>query len=56
MTRCAPGPGAPAGLGFSEAVADLASNLKVALWSDDAGPVQGGQIRLEVRLQKDGAK
>jgi TonB family protein len=56
MTRCAPGPGAPAGLGFSEAVAELASGLKVALWSDDAGPVLGGQIRLEVRLKKDGDK
>ena len=53
MTRCAPQPGAPDGLGFSEAVAQLASTLKVALWSDDAGPVLGGQIRLEMRLQKD---
>ena len=56
MTRCAPQPGAPDGLGFSEAVAQLASTLKVALWSDDAGPVLGGQIRLEMRLQKDADK
>ena len=55
LTQCAPGPGAPAGLGFSEAVAQIASGLKVALWSDDAGPVLGGQIRLELRLDKDGA-
>jgi TonB family protein len=56
MTQCAPGPGAPDGLGFSEAVAQIASSLKVAIWSDDAGPVLGGQVRLEVRLQKDGVK
>jgi TonB family protein len=55
LTQCAPGPGAPAGLGFSEAVAQIASNLKVAIWSDDAGPVLGGQVRLELRLDKDGA-
>jgi TonB family protein len=56
LTQCAPGPGAPDGLGFSEAVAEIASTLRVALWSDDAGPVLGGHIRLEMRLQKDGDK
>jgi TonB family protein len=55
LTQCAPGPGAPAGLGFSEAVAEIASSLKVAIWSDDAGPVLGGQVRLELRLDKEGA-
>jgi TonB family protein len=55
LIQCAPGPGAPEGLGFSEAVAQIASGLKVALWSDDAGPVLGGQVRLELRLDKDGA-
>jgi TonB family protein len=55
LTQCAPGPGAPADLGFSEAVAQIASGLKVALWSDDAGPVLGGRVRLELRLDKDGA-
>jgi TonB family protein len=56
MVQCAPGPGAPDGLGFSEAVASLASTLKVALWSPDAGPVYGGQIRLEMRIDQDGGK
>src|SRR4051812_24656797 len=54
LTQCAPGPGAPEGLGFSEAVAEIASNLKVAIWSDDAGPVLGGKVRLELRLDKEG--
>jgi hypothetical protein len=52
LVQCAPQAGAPAGLGFSEAVAQLASVQKVALWSDDAGPVLGGQIRLELRLDQ----
>ncbi len=56
MVQCAPGPGAPDGLGFSEAVASLASTLKVALWSPDAGPVYGGQIRVEMRIDQDGGK
>ena len=50
--QCTPQAGTPAGLGFSEAVAQLASVQKVALWSDDAGPVLGGQIRLELRLDQ----
>jgi TonB family protein len=55
VTQCAPQPAAPDGLGFSEAVAQLASTLKVALWSDDAGPVYGGKLRLELRLDRDGS-
>ena len=51
LLQCAPLAGAPDGLGFSEAVAQLAAAQKVALWSDDAGPVLGGHIRLELRLE-----
>jgi hypothetical protein len=54
--QCTPLAGEPGGLGFSEAVAHLASIQKIAIWSDAAGPVLGGQIRLELRLDKDSDK
>jgi hypothetical protein len=56
LVGCTPLAAEPDGLGFSEAVAQLASIQKVAIWSDDAGPVLGGRIRLELRLEKDSDK
>jgi hypothetical protein len=56
LVQCTPLAGAPEGLGFSEAVAQLASVQKVAIWSEAAGPVLGGRIRLELRLDKDSGK
>jgi TonB family protein len=50
LTQCAPAPGDPDGLGFSEAVAKLATGLKINLWSADASPVDGGNVRVEMRL------
>jgi hypothetical protein len=45
-----PATGDPEGLGFSEAVAKLATGLKINLWSADASPVDGGKLRVEMRL------
>ena len=50
MAECAPEAGDPDGLGFSDAAVKLASLLKVNLWSADAGPVEGGHIRVAIRL------
>jgi hypothetical protein len=50
MSSCAPDAGDPDGLGFSEAVAKLALLLKVNRWSADAGPVDGGQVRVAIRI------
>ncbi len=54
LTNCVPGMGEPDGLGFSEAVAKLASMLKINLWSADASPVDGGSLRVEMRLNLKG--
>jgi TonB family protein len=50
LTDCAPEPGAPDGLGFSEAAVKLASAMKMNLWSADAEPVEGGVIHIPIRL------
>jgi TonB family protein len=54
MTQCAAQPGDPDGLGFSEAVAKLAATLKINLWSADASPVDGGKVRVEMRIKLKG--
>jgi hypothetical protein len=50
VADCAPEPAEPDGLGFSEAAAKLASTLRMNLWSADAGPVEGGVVRVAIRL------
>ena len=50
LTACAPEPGDPDGLGFSEAAVKLASAMKMNLWSADGAPVEGGVIRIPIRL------
>lgn len=42
----------PDGLGFDDAAVKLASGLKMNLWSADAGPVQGGTVRVRVELDQ----
>ena len=54
MTECVALAGDPDGLGFSEAVVKLASTLKINLWSADASPVDGGKVRVEMRLNLKG--
>jgi len=50
MVDCAPDADDPAGLGFAQAAAKLASTMKMNLWSADAGPVEGGVVRVAIRL------
>ena len=56
LAACAPEPGEPDGLGFSEAAAKIASGLRMNLWSADGAPVEGGVVHIPIRLNlKDGA-
>jgi hypothetical protein len=50
MASCAPEPGEPDGVGFSEAAATLASKMRMNLWSADGAPVGGGVIHIPIRL------
>jgi TonB family protein len=50
MRDCAPDAEYPSGVGFGQAVAKLASAMKMNLWSADAGPVEGGVVRVAIRL------
>jgi beta-lactamase regulating signal transducer with metallopeptidase domain len=54
LTQCAPEAAEPAGLGFGEAAAKLASTMKMNLWSADAAPVEGGVVHIPVRLNLKG--
>jgi hypothetical protein len=55
LSACAPEPGEPNGLGFSEAAVRLVSGMKMNLWSADGAPVQGGVIQIPIRLNLNGA-
>jgi hypothetical protein len=55
LSACAPEPADPNGLGFSEAAVQLASTMKMNLWSADGAPVQGGVVRIPIRLNQSGA-
>ena len=56
MASCAGDPVASDSPAFGEAAARLASAMKMSLWSADAAPVIGGQVRVGVRLNlKDAA-
>lgn len=50
LTECIPGPGDPAGLGFSEAAVKLASGMRMNPWSADGGPVDGAVVNIPIRL------
>ncbi len=50
LTACAPMPGDPDGLGFSEAAVKLASVMKMNPWTADGAPVDGAVIRVPIRL------
>ena len=50
VTACTPESADPQGLGFSEAVARLATTMKMNLWSADAAPVEGGVVYVAMRL------
>jgi hypothetical protein len=55
LSACAPEPGDPNGLGFSEAAVRLVSGMKMNLWSADGAPVEGGVIQIPIRLNLNGA-
>ncbi|HZZ69621.1 MAG TPA: energy transducer TonB [Phenylobacterium sp.] len=50
LSACAPEPGDPEGLGFSQAAARLATGMRMNLWSADGAPVEGGVVHVPVRL------
>ena len=50
LTDCAPQPGDPDGLGFSEAAVRLASTMRMNPWTSDGAPVDGAVVRIGVRL------
>jgi hypothetical protein len=54
LTACAPEPGDPDGLGFSEAAVRLASGMKMNLWSGDGAPVEGAVVHIPIRLNLKG--
>jgi len=53
LTDCAPEPGDPDGLGFSDAAVRLAAVMRMNPWSQDAAPVAGGVVYVRVRLNLD---
>jgi len=50
MVDCTPEAGDPPDLGFGQAAVKLATAMKMNLWSADAGPVEGGMVRVAIRL------
>jgi Zn-dependent protease with chaperone function len=54
LANCAPESAQPAGLGFAEAAAKLATGMKMNLWANDAAPVAGGVVHVPVRLNLKG--
>ena len=54
LSACAPDDAQPGGLGFSEAAVQLASTMRMNLWSADGAPVQGGQVRIPIQLSQNG--
>jgi hypothetical protein len=54
LADCAPDSAEPDGMGFSEAAVKLASTMRMNLWSADAQPVEGGTVRVAIRLNLEG--
>jgi len=50
LSDCAPEPGEPDGLGFSDAAVRLASTMRMNPWTVDGEPVDGAVVRLGVKL------
>jgi TonB family protein len=55
LASCAPESAEPAGLGFAEAAARLATGMKMNLWTFDAAPVEGGVVHVPIRLNLKGS-
>ncbi|MHB8530117.1 MAG: TonB family protein [Caulobacteraceae bacterium] len=52
LSDCAALPGEPAGLGFSDAAATLASHMQVDPWTEEGAPVDGATVGLRIGLSK----
>jgi TonB family protein len=50
LTDCKPLPGKPDGLGFSEAAVVVAGVMKMNLWTEEGGPIDGATLVLPVRF------
>ena len=56
LRDCVPLAADPDGLGFSEAAVKIAPLMRMNLWTDAGGPVDGAQVRLPVRFDLPPAK
>ena len=50
LADCSPLPGEPDGVGFSEAAVEIAEVMKMNLWTQEGGPVDGARLILPVRF------
>ena len=50
LADCVPLPAEPEGFGFSEAAVLIVSVLKMNLWTEEGGPVDGVKLRIPVRF------
>jgi hypothetical protein len=50
LTDCKPLPADPEGAGFSEAAVRVAQVMKMSLWTQEGGPVDGARVKLPVRF------
>lgn len=51
LTDCRPLAGEPEGLGFSQAAVKVAQVLRMNIWTDEGGPVDGAPINLPIRFE-----
>jgi TonB family protein len=51
LKDCTPGAATPDGLGFSEAAVRVASVLRMNLWTQEGGPVDGSRVELPIRFK-----
>ncbi|MDQ2860246.1 MAG: energy transducer TonB [Pseudomonadota bacterium] len=51
LTDCRPLDAQPDGLGFSQAAVQVAQILRMNLWTDEGGPVDGAPIRIPIRFE-----
>jgi hypothetical protein len=50
LADCHPAPGEPADLGFSEAAAKAAPEMRLSPWTTNGGPVDGAAVRVPIRF------
>jgi hypothetical protein len=50
LQGCSPGTAQPEGMGFSEAASVVASTMKMNLWTQEGGPVDGAKVTIPIRF------